>query len=378
MQTDADVSAARILAQGLAGPTDRGPLQAVTGLVCLQAQALSGALCSVALRTADRDLAAVCRALDRGGIVRSWTQRGTIHLVAAADLGWILDLTAGRMLRTAARRRAELGIDDAMIDRARDIVTRLIGGEGPVTRSALLAALAPLGVAAVPGRGYHVIAELAMRQVIVHGPLASGAGTGRAAAGVEQLIALTERWTRPGPRHDREEALAELMTRYVRGHGPATAADAARWAGLALTDARTGIAAGVASRAVAATQVGDATYFHAAELPDLLAAHRQDAQDLLLLPGFDELILGYADRSATLAQADEALVVPGRNGMFRNTVVHRTRAVGTWTRAPRGTSRGAARPVAVEAFPGRRVNLRAVQRAARRHPALAPDGRETG
>jgi hypothetical protein len=359
VQTDADISAARILALGLAGPIDRSPAEVVSHLVCLQAQALPGALCSVALRTPHRDLADVRRAIDGGEIVRSWTQRGTIHLVAARDVGWILDLTGDRMLRSAARRRAGLGIDDALIARAGDIVTALISAKGPVTRAALLGALESLGVAEVPGRGYHIIGELAMRQLIVHGPL-----TGESR--IQQLFALSADWIADSPRYPREQALVELFVRYARGHGPVTVADAVRWTGLTGADARAGLSAGRESGRLGATDIDGTTYFLAAELPDLLAAHRSEARELLLLPGFDELILGYRDRSATLAPEHERLVVPGGNGMFRNTVVHRTRAVGTWTRS----ARAAAGPITVDPFPGRRVNRREVERAARRYPAF--------
>ena len=55
----------------------------------------------------------------------------------------------------------------------------------------------------------------------------------------------------------------------------------------------------------------------------------------LLLPGFDEYILGYGDRSHALTREQEALVVPGGNGIFRPTVIHRGRAVATWQRATR-------------------------------------------
>ena len=48
---------------------------------------------------------------------------------------------------------------------------------------------------------------------------------------------------RPAPPPDRDAALAELARRYLRGHGPATAADLATWSGLGLRAARAGLAA---------------------------------------------------------------------------------------------------------------------------------------
>ncbi len=96
-----------------------------------------------------------------------------------------------------------------------------------------------------------------------------------------------------------------------------------------MADVRRGIAG---ASGLVTQEIDGVPHWYAAELPDLLAEHRRAARGLLLLPGFDELILGYADRTPTLDRDHETLVVPGRNGMFKPTVVTGGRAVGTWRR----------------------------------------------
>lgn len=54
---------------------------------------------------------------------------------------------------------------------------------------------------------------------------------------------------------------------------------------------------------------------------------------MLLLPGFDEYLLGYTDRSAALAPEHANLTVPGGNGIFKATVVAGGRVAGTWRKA---------------------------------------------
>lgn len=361
MRTIADVAAARILSLGLAGPAFRGPEAVASHLLCLQGQDLRGALESLALRTADRDPAVVSAALADGSVVRSWTQRGTLHLVAGADIGWVLDLTGERMLNSMVRRRAQLGIDDAMIARSNELATSLLGERGRVSRAELLAAWESLGVGEVQGRGYHLIVGLAIRQVLVQGPLTESGP-------LEQLFVLSSDWLPPQRRLAREEALGELVGRYVGSHGPATLADVARWAGLPVGDVRVGLATARAAGAVASTDVDGTTYLHSPDLPDLLAVHREETQALFLLPGFDELVLGYRDRTATLAPDDEALVVPGANGMFKGTVVEKARAVGTWRRSGRTSGPR----FETTAFPGRRLNQRRIEKAAASYPAFGP------
>jgi hypothetical protein len=53
---------------------------------------------------------------------------------------------------------------------------------------------------------------------------------------------------------------------------------------------------------------------------------------ILVLPGFDEFLLGYKDRSLMLAEEHKQAIIPGGNGVFQSTVVRDGRVVGTWKR----------------------------------------------
>jgi hypothetical protein len=127
----------RIVALGLAGPRAPTPLAAVQHLLALQGQALPGALQSVALRTGGT-VADVRAALDDGSVVRSWPLRGTLHLVPAEDLPWMLALLSARPLAGAAKRRQALGLELADVERAAQVTAAVLAGTR-LSRSALLA-----------------------------------------------------------------------------------------------------------------------------------------------------------------------------------------------------------------------------------------------
>ena len=59
-----------------------------------------------------------CGAWPTAPIIRSWPMRGTLHLVAAEDIGWMLELTAARTVQSLTRRYRELGLDDATFEAA--------------------------------------------------------------------------------------------------------------------------------------------------------------------------------------------------------------------------------------------------------------------
>jgi len=72
--------------------------------------------------------------------------------------------------------------------------------------------------------------------------------------------------------------------------------------------------------------------------PALLDAHRAgsvavDEDDLLALPGFDEYLLGFKDRSLMLAAGHKQAIIPGGNGVFQPTIVRGGRVIGTWKRS---------------------------------------------
>lgn len=318
----------------------------------MQAQDFPGALTSVALRTAPRDRAAVVAALDAGEIVRSWPMRGTLHLVPAEDLVWLLRLLTPRALAKAATRRANLGLDEATIERARTVAVDALAGGRRLRRDELMTVWQDGGVDTSGQRGYHLLGHLAQTGTVCLGPVKDG----------EQLIVRVDEWI-PHPRlPEREEALGELAERYFRGHGPATLKDFLRWTGLTAADARAGIA--VARPRLATIDVDGEEHLLDPATPDLLAAHRAAAEELLLLPGFDELILGYADRTATVAAEHAERIVPGGNGVFRPTVIVGGRAVGTWRHHGTGDRRR------IDAEPFERFPASVTDRIAKAYAAL--------
>lgn len=332
-----DVALLRLVAQRLAGPRAASALDAVTHLGAVQAQDLPGALRSVALRAATTT-GAVVDALGAGEVVRTWPMRGTLHLVPARDAPWMVALMTARPRAAGARRRTELGLTDEHLGTARTLLEEALGDGRGLVRSEVLALWSEAGIPTAGGAGYHLLTHLAQTGVTCLGPVRDG----------EQEFVLMAAWVRDGRvlgrDLDEEEALAELALRYVRGHGPASARDLARWTGLPLGPVRRGLAA-VADHLT--TVELDGTVLHLEpELLDRFGDHRDEARRTILLPGFDEMVLGYADRSVTVPPAHADRIVPGGNGVFRPTVVHDGRVVGAW----RVVGSGARRRVEAEPF----------------------------
>jgi hypothetical protein len=282
-------------------------------MLAMQAQDLPGARWSVGVRLPGSTNVTVERALASGEIVRSWPMRGTLHLVAPEDLGWMLAISGPRQSKWAAKRRGDLAITDAELARAGDIAVGLMAGGRAVRRDRLLEAWAAAGIPTTGQRGYHLLWNLGHAGLIVFGP----------SDGKQPTFTLLEEWVQHRRRLEGDEALGEFAARYFRSHGPATVQDFAWWASITLGDARKALA--IANRGLEMREYGGVPHYFAPGLePAAAAVHA--------LPGFDEYMLGYRDRSPALPAEYSDRIVPGNNGLFLPTIVVDGAIVGTWKR----------------------------------------------
>lgn len=306
-------------------PGSLGELVAALGAV--QGQDYLGTLWSLGLRLgaggrSGLDQAQVeagyAQPADSAAVVRSWVLRGTLHFVAARDLGWMVALVAPRLLNSLARRYRELELDEDTRRRSDALLAEMIQAEGPMARKALLARLEAAGISTTGQRGIHLLQHASLQGLIYQ------AAVRRNQAVFELMARLPQ-----GTQFDtREAALAELARRYFTTHGPATVQDFTWWSGLSATEARQGLEAVQAE--LASETVADTTYWMAAGMPE---QPEIDLQRAYLLPGFDEYLLSYKDRTASISPEHQKLWMSNTNGMLLNTVMTGGQVVGQWRRS---------------------------------------------
>lgn len=296
------------------------PEAAARHMLAVQAQEFWGGRWALAVRSRGaitmRDVDA---AFDRGELVRAWTQRGTLHIVPAEDLAWMLSLTAGRQLRQAAARHRELGLDAEVLARAERTVRAALRGGNRLTRAEFLSTLERGGIDPAGQRGIHTLQSLTLRGVTVLGPVVPRAG----APTREQYIVPADEWIRASAAPT--DPLAELAARFVASHGPAGVRDLAWWAGIPVTAAREAFEA-AGGRVAAVGGGADPPHVAAGASPRRAAS----APRLLALPPFEEYYLSYVDRSVPVAPEFLGVIGPARNGMVRPILVDRGRVVGVW------------------------------------------------
>ena len=282
-------------------------------LGALQAQDYASGAWSLGVRSG-LTLAEVEQAVHDREVVRTWPMRGTIHWVPAEDARWMCELLAAPRSTTLATRFAQLGITEADVELSGRLFEEHL--REPRSRPDVAALLVEHGIDPTDQRNYHLIGHHCMSGLICQGPL----------IGKQPSFVLIDAWVPHSRKPSREEGLATVAERYVRSHGPVTDKDLAGWMLKPLGLTREALAL-VEDRLVREQVDGQTWLTHVAarDVPD-------GPGGVHLLPQWDEFLLGYKSRDVTLPPEHFAAVVPGRNMVFKPTLVIDGQVAGTWRR----------------------------------------------
>jgi hypothetical protein len=291
------------------------PQQVVEWLGALQGQDYSGAKWSIGLRLTGSTDDQIEQTIADKQIVRTWMMRGTLHLVSVHDVDWIVTLMASRQISSRTRRYQELELGKETLNRSSDLFVKALEKYGTLTRKALRTMLEENGISGAGQRTVHMLQYASLNRLIYQGVTQSNDPTFMLFEVPAKAASFTD-----------EEALVELARRYFTSRGPATLQDYIAWSGLTVKEARAGLAA-IKSELEEASLDGQTYYF-----PPAADVKTQPWPTSYALPGFDEYLLGYRDRTAILDPQYAERVVPGKNGIFYPTIVIEGRIVGTWKR----------------------------------------------
>ncbi len=288
------------------------PSELVSCLGAVQAQDYSGAKWSVGLRLLKGTDQQIEKSIKTKEIVRTWLMRGTLHFVAASDVRWLLSLLAPRIIARNARRYRELGLDESTLACSNEILEGALQDEKKLNRAEMLAILQEKGISTLGQRAAYILQRASLDGIICQNVTIHNTPT------YQSLDSVPQSKIQP------EDALQELAKRYFTTRGPATLQDFAWWSGLLMADARTGLE-GIISDLVPETRNGQ-THWRSPQSKlvstNLPAVH--------LLPSFDEFLISYKDRSASVDTPAAQKVAVGNR--FKNTIILDGRVVGTWKR----------------------------------------------
>jgi hypothetical protein len=311
----------RLVNQRLLNSTLERASEVVSLLGAVQAQDYGSAKWGLSQRTRGVTDADVEREIADGTIIRTHILRPTWHFVAAADIYWMLALSAPRVHAANAYWYRWLEVDDAVARRSRTSLTKALSDGKQLTRAELGHVLTRARIQITsPQR----LACIVMRAEL-DGLICSGDRRGK-----QFTYALLEERAPRTKDIDRDEALYRLAKSYFSTRGPATADDFAWWSGLTKSDSRR--AAESAASELEHELIEGRSYWFPA--PARVAKRRTPIAHLL--PNYDEYFIGFRDRRAFAMRLRAAGIEARTDALSGHILTINGQIVGGWGRTFRG------------------------------------------
>lgn len=278
----------RLLNQQLAVPQFGNPAEVVEYMGAIQAQEYRMMRWAVAMRTRKPSAKAFKEAFDSGQIIRLHLMRGTWQLVSANDYWWMLELCAAKAKSVIQgwMHSNKISIPDDELMRIREILVQTAADKGSVAKEDFEEALAEKNIRMEEHRlSYHI------RMAELSGTLCSGD-----LLPMKATYSLAADKVKKSAKIDRDEALMLLCRKYFQSRQPATFEDFVWWSGLNINDCRKGMAL-LGNEIHKETWKGREFY-----LTDNCRSRGFRKGKYLLIPPYDEYLIGYKSRDIVLPQ----------------------------------------------------------------------------
>ena len=293
-----EIKLCRLCGQHLLAPTDTQTV--VKDLCGIQAQFLSHALHGLSIRT-DK--------LNMDGLVKNWTNRGTMHLFSIDDLPLFLHEGRTHFLRPVDTLQSDAYISTDRKAYFADVIIDAVA-RGDDEREVLKALCEKTGMTDIESKSLFDPWGGLIRALCESGRLCHKVQEKKAYQLCPEFVPMTE-----------EDAILELARRYFTHFGPATIKDAAYFFGTM----QTRVKAWLQKLPVIETKLNSKSYFYidsgmpGGELPECL-----------FLAGFDQLMLGYEKTESLFLPKEHMRDMFSLAGIVRPVILVDGNVVGWW------------------------------------------------
>lgn len=310
-----EIAFLRLKNQQLTSTTFQTPRQLVGWMGAVQAQDYNQAKWAIGVRMPHLTEDQIEDAFNQGEIIRTHVMRPTWHFVSADDIYWMLELTAPQIRAVLNSRHRELGITEYLVNKCYLVIEEAINSSEhqALSREELLQKLDQAGIPTDLQRASHFMLRAEIDGIVCSGPVKAK----------KQTYALLSKRVPVRKTLTKDEALARLATSYFRSHGPATVADFSWWSGLSVTEARKGLE--TIKKDLTPMKIASETYWHSPSITETKKLN----DSVCLLPAYDEFLISYKDRSASITSEDHKKAISS-NGIFRPVILVDGQISGLW------------------------------------------------
>lgn len=304
-----DITKNRLFNQRLTHQKFKTIDDAVNSLGAIQAQEYQGGLWSIGMRVENATELDVEKAVEDKLLIRTWPMRGTLHLVPAKDVKWMLKHLTPRITERLKNVHKKNGVDEKVLLKAKNLFAKALEGGKQFTRTEMYQVLNKNGIATKNMRGVLILSELAMEGLLCFG----------VHKGNQQTFTLLDEWITDSNEYEREEGLSILANRFFTSHGPATINDFAWWSGITIEDAIIALSGTKLPSEIIEGQ----TYVMPTtkEVKDVQSSH--------LLQAYDEYTIAYRNNTGLIIKSEYLKNYSIENG-FTSSFIVNGEILGTW------------------------------------------------
>ncbi len=310
-----EISNIRLASQRIEPSAFENVKKLVSWMGAMQSQDFAMAKWAIGARINGATNETVEAAFNKGEIIRTHLMRPTWHIISSDDIHWMLELTAPRIKSLMKSRNYELGLSDEVILKTNGIIEKALSEKEYLTREELTVKFNTANIKTDENRLSHILVSAELDGVVCSGP----------ANGNKQTYALLSKRAPNRKVLNKDEALAELAKRYFTSHGPATLKDFTWWSGLSVTEARKALDF-VKSDFISET-VNSEDYWFSGSLSEF----RKNKSSVYFLPAYDEFLISYTNRSASISQVENPKAI-SNNGIFRPVIIENGQVIAIWKR----------------------------------------------
>lgn len=286
----------------------------------MQAQDYSMAKWAIGVRLPGFTDKSIDDAVSKGEILRTHVLRPTWHFVSPDDIRWMLKLTSPNIKSSMKGRHKQLELDDVTIKKSLRLIEKALSKGEHLNREVLIQLLENAKIRTNDNRASHIFMLAELDGIICSGKI----------AGNKQTFALLDERVPAQKNFSKEESLGLIAAKYFQSHGPATLQDFIWWSGLKVKDAKLSLE--LIKEEFLSVKIGEKDYYVKEKDYDKHKESLKDKFSVYLLPAYDEFLISYNDRSASLENVNNPKTI-SNNGIFRPIVVVNGKVAGIWRRS---------------------------------------------
>jgi hypothetical protein len=310
-----DISGIRLINQQIAEPKFSAVRDLINWMGAIQSQDYPMSKWALGIRLISSTDKLIETAFEKAEILRTHILRPTLHLVSAENIRWLLKLTAPGIKTRLKTRQKELNLNESLLKKCNSIIRDSLKGGNHLTREELAEILNKAKVHLENQSIYHVLVNSELDGITCSGRIKGG----------KQTFALFDERVPETKELTKEESLGKIAGIFFSSRGPATIQDFIWWSGLSVTNSKNALE--IAEPDLVSEKINSETYWFSDHYPN----SKNKKFSTCLLPAFDEFLICYKNRSASVP-VDFREKTVSDNGIFRPIIVVNGQVRGLWNR----------------------------------------------